>query len=49
MTLGSSILLFLLLLETCALLYIFFQSKRKEVHCVKQKVEEVQKNDIDIS
>ena len=49
MTLGSSILLFLLLLETCALLYIFFQSKRKEVPCVKQKVEEVQKNDIEIS
>ena len=48
MTLGSSILLFLLLLETCALLYIFFQSKRKEVPCVKQKVEEVQKTNTEI-
>ena len=48
MTLGSSILLFLLLLETCALLYIFFQSKRKEVPCIKQKNEEVQKTNTEI-
>ena len=48
MSLGSSILLFLLLLETCALLYIFFRSKRKEVPCVKQKVEEVQKANTEI-
>ncbi len=48
MTLGSSILLFLLLLETCALLYIFFQSKKKEVPCIKQKKEEVQKTDTEI-
>ena len=45
MTLNSSILLFLLLLETCALLYIFLRSKRKEVPCVKQKIEKVQKPD----
>lgn len=48
MSLGSSILLFLLLLETCALLYIFFQSKRKEVPCIKQKNEEVQKTNTEI-
>lgn len=50
MNLPAVILLFLLLLETCALLYLFLRdNKSKEIPCVKQEVEVVQKNNTAIN